>query len=403
MKTIFFTHLRLSYFILCIFLTISCSKSNDSSLEPRQEEFNIHKLKDGYFLYVKKMNADSTNSEIELYEFLSENLIQYYSVEGEQRLSYSIVDENSIETQEGTRFYFDGQNVISNIKRHKDVVLIKNPETDQLSGMNYFGQLYDSHKNLFNTTRAIFNDEKVEINPVNKIVLRRKIGNFATIFVDNGISSNNTYFMVLVNGNLETNMYVKEFGLKTHGTFYKFDINIFTGYTLFGKNAEGQIALYNINAVFEQLLVMNGIVFMPYIIFTAENRFEINSPERPKFIVDGKTVHSDLKGFEELALIKNPIYNQLEGKTFIGTYYKANGDVLHPNFFYTFTNYQVSAGLKLGTVIRTKNYIAVNSIVCYNLLANGDIETMALINGKLEVNYYDKANQALYHGSFTQQ
>lgn len=128
-----------------------------------------------------------------------------------------------------------------------------------------------------------------------------------------------------------------------------------------------------------------------------------------RFVIEEGKVTTEVARFKEVALLKAEETNRLAGKTFAGSYYKPDKSVLHPNFFYSFSTSEnkVGAGLNTGTVTRTENYISIGNIAAWvNDIAgvgNEDKEFMVLVNGKLEVSYYQKKPYQEYYGTFTQQ
>ncbi|NGM61749.1 hypothetical protein G5B30_07455 [Sphingobacterium sp. SGG-5] len=121
---------------------------------------------------------------------------------------------------------------------------------------------------------------------------------------------------------------------------------------------------------------------------------------------NGDLVTSNIGGIEDGTLIKAPESNQMAGKTFTGTYYKADESVLHHNFFYSFAagGNTVDAGLNVGTTLRTENYTPIGNFAARAELENGDVEFMVFVNGKLEVTYKTKGGGAgWYHGTFEKQ
>lgn len=114
-------------------------------------------------------------------------------------------------------------------------------------------------------------------------------------------------------------------------------------------------------------------------------------------------------------LIKNPENNVLKGNTYTGIYFKENGDVLHPNFFYSFHEdfQEVDAGLEVGTTLRTENYQTIGNFGALTSFestdANGEItydnEMMIWVEDRLEVNYLTTdvlSNiKGQFNGSFT--
>lgn len=124
-----------------------------------------------------------------------------------------------------------------------------------------------------------------------------------------------------------------------------------------------------------------------------------------RFVIDKDRITSNDPRFIELALIKAPEINQLTGKTFAGTYYKSDTSIHHSNFFYSFSGNgsEVGAGINIGTIVRTENYNSIGNLAAWvDVSRNNDVEFMVLVNGKLEVNYYQKKDNTRYYGSFTQ-
>nr|WP_121272079.1 hypothetical protein [Pedobacter schmidteae] len=123
-----------------------------------------------------------------------------------------------------------------------------------------------------------------------------------------------------------------------------------------------------------------------------------------RFLIENGKITSE--NFEQVALVKASETNQLRGKTFAGTYYKPNHSVLHENFFYSFssTENKVDAGFKVGTAVRTETYKTIGNIAAWaDKDGTGDIEFLLLLDGKLEVNYYNKTIGTRYYGSFSPQ
>ena len=83
-------------------------------------------------------------------------------------------------------------------------------------------------------------------------------------------------------------------------------------------------------------------------------------------VQNGKIIahHNSLKYAE---LIKVPTENQLAGKTFTGTYYNADGSILHPTFYYFFHSFgnKADVGLKVGTSLRTENYVPMGNVAAF--------------------------------------
>ena len=124
-----------------------------------------------------------------------------------------------------------------------------------------------------------------------------------------------------------------------------------------------------------------------------------------RFVIEDGKITTEFVPFKEVALLKAEETNQLAGKTFAGIYYKRDGSVLHPNFFYNFSGNEnkVGAGLNTGTVTRTENYTSIGNIAAMvDVAGTEDKEFMVLVNGKLEVGYYQDKPYSEYYGTFTQ-
>lgn len=80
--------------------------------------------------------------------------------------------------------------------------------------------------------------------------------------------------------------------------------------------------------------------------------------EELRFTIQNDKIISHSNRMKTAVLIKVPEEDQLMGKTFTGSYYNANGSVLHPTFFYAFESFEkkVNAGYQLGNIIRTETY-----------------------------------------------
>jgi len=87
---------------------------------------------------------------------------------------------------------------------------------------------------------------------------------------------------------------------------------------------------------------------------------------------DKITAHSDR--LKTAVLIKIPEKNQLQDRTFTGTYYNTNGSVLHQNFFYNFDNFsnQVDVGYNVGNTVRTETYTPFGNVAAF--IRNNGIE-----------------------------
>lgn len=113
----------------------------------------------------------------------------------------------------------------------------------------------------------------------------------------------------------------------------------------------------------------------------------------------------DIKDF---AILKKQSSNQLAGKVYTGVYYKNDGSVLHPSFFYQFhpSSTTKKAGLVFPTVAREDTYILIGGVAALGKNIPGypgDAELLVLVNEKLYVNYYDSTNDKMYSGIFSKQ
>lgn len=131
-------------------------------------------------------------------------------------------------------------------------------------------------------------------------------------------------------------------------------------------------------------------------------------------IIDGKITKLVLDGFPIIGIFElKKIYgeNALAGNLYKG-YYKINPSTfLHPNFFYEFnaTQTKVSAGLEMGTVLRTGNYRSIGNFAAFVETPNYsdptkmDKELLVWMDGNLEANYYNVVEDETYFGVFTKQ
>lgn len=122
-----------------------------------------------------------------------------------------------------------------------------------------------------------------------------------------------------------------------------------------------------------------------------------------RFLIENGEITSP--NFATVALIKAAETDLLSGKTFAGTYYTPEHKVYHEKFFYSFSDKEkkVNIGFNVGATVRTETYRTVGNIAAWvDKNGAGDIEFLLLLNGKLEVNYYD--NRGIrYYGTFNQQ
>lgn len=125
-----------------------------------------------------------------------------------------------------------------------------------------------------------------------------------------------------------------------------------------------------------------------------------------RFVIENDKISTEVTRFKEIALLKAEETNQLAGKTFTGTYHQPDKSVLHQNFFYSFSanENKLGAGFKPDVVMRTENYTVIGNIAAMvDVAGNDDAEFMVLVNGKLEVGYYQDKPYSEYYGIFTQQ
>lgn len=121
------------------------------------------------------------------------------------------------------------------------------------------------------------------------------------------------------------------------------------------------------------------------------------------FTIDNGKITKGNAEFTDLTLIKEPGTNLLAGKTFVGTYYKFDGSVWHQNYFYSFSGNgnKVSAGITVGSVQRTENYVPIGNIAAWVDTPEDYRELMVLVNGKLEAGHFSSDPRGWYYGSFT--
>jgi hypothetical protein len=105
-------------------------------------------------------------------------------------------------------------------------------------------------------------------------------------------------------------------------------------------------------------------------------------------------------------LIKKTEHNSLAGNTYTGSYLKADGSILHQNFYYTFGDANTDillAGYSIGTPLRTESYTIFANMAARVSKENsqGDTEYMIAVGDKLYVSYRVFGQQVMYHGMFT--
>lgn len=112
----------------------------------------------------------------------------------------------------------------------------------------------------------------------------------------------------------------------------------------------------------------------------------------PFKIQNGKII-SYKNSLKSAELIKIPAEDQLADKTFTGTYYKNDGSVLHPNFYYSFHSFgnKVDAGFKVGTSLRTENYVPIGNVAAFIRNGNYVEFVIKMPDGNVISNYRDAA------------
>lgn len=187
------------------------------------------------------------------------------------------------------------------------------------------------------------------------------------------------------------------------------DVFNMTNYVIVGKLADGRPYVLDFEAGDKATLTHLSVSGCKYSYTDGVLKLIINEGELVcSFVIENGRIKS-YQGpviISTYDLVAIPATNQLAGKTFSGTYYKPDKSVLHQNFFYSFApdGNKVGAGYAVGTpAVRIENYTLIGNIAAWVNIANSsDIELMVLINGKLEVGYYN-SSQDRYTGSFIQQ
>lgn len=119
-------------------------------------------------------------------------------------------------------------------------------------------------------------------------------------------------------------------------------------------------------------------------------------------------IEDDERTLQQFAFLKKQPTNRFAGKAFTGTYYRFESTVLHPSFFYQFhpTNATKKVGRVFPNADREDSYILIGGVVAiWNNISGypGDLESMVIIDDKLNVNYRDDINNRLYYGVFSKQ
>ncbi len=401
--------------LLTAVLTIACQKDdgNETGPDPQEGVFDIHNPV-GYFIYAKGSDNFAT---IYLFEFLPEEKVKVYNIDQEGILSYTVIDDNIIDiTNSGVQFIFDGNTVTSNNNQYDELVLIKTPESDQFTNKIFGGTRYQSDNtttgNLFCQFTSDPNEVFLDFGYGATANNYATIGNIATklaVDANNDGNNNEALFMVMVNGKLEANIRENVF---TKSTLFAFDLNI-SDYWLYAKESDedgsnSHFTLMDLQPIDGgALTTFSADVPLPsynYCKIVAENTIELIN-EGSQFVLSANAATSNEERYKQLALIKKEETNQLAGKTFAGTYFNADMSVLHPDFFYGFHSNEdkYDAGFEVGTVLRTETYFPFDNSFVIKKLDNNDVELMVLVNGKLEVNYYAEAIDAVHFGSFEEQ
>lgn len=176
-------------------------------------------------------------------------------------------------------------------------------------------------------------------------------------------------------------------------------------YTLFIRYDNNNIVLLDFkenNRIYESNIILDDDM----ITYVKVNANTIDIPDR--------NIRIKRSGIElpanvaEHHLIKKSEPNSLAGNTYAGSYLKANGSVLHQNFYYTFGDANTDillAGHSIGTPLRTETYTIFANMAARISKENseGDTEHMIAVGDKLYVSYRVFGQQTMYHGIFTKQ
>ncbi len=106
----------------------------------------------------------------------------------------------------------------------------------------------------------------------------------------------------------------------------------------------------------------------------------------------------------EFIVIKKEEVSSLVGKTFTGSYLKADGTVLHSKFFYRFIgDNKYEAGFEIANTLRTETYEPIGNIGAW-VSSTSDLnhrELLLYVNDALKVTYME-TEKKIHHGSFTE-
>lgn len=167
--------------------------------------------------------------------------------------------------------------------------------------------------------------------------------------------------------------------------------------TLLEFKADNKLRLYTTE------LPINQVVLVPYEIVD-DYTIKVDRKSDKLFMFSKDSITSTIPSYTHLKLLKQSGKNELSGKTFTGSYYKANNQVLHPSFFYRFGENEISAGFKTDNVVRKTNYTTIGGIAAISgVPGTQDVELVTLVNQKLETDYWSASNNTHQHAALTEQ
>jgi hypothetical protein len=216
---------KFGLFALLIFCMASLTSCKDKDTQP-EEIFDIHNP-EGYFLFIRDMNGDGSDPFFLLFEFMPGKNIRKHAVSTYIDTQYSFKNDSTILDDAGNQFVFEGNSVTSNNPNIKEIVVIKAPESNQLTGKTFAGTYYKSdisvlHQSFFYSFAPDGEKVNAGFNPgtIERTERYTKIGNIAArAALENG----DFEFMILVNGKLEVNYKTatnnQNYWPDFHGTF----------------------------------------------------------------------------------------------------------------------------------------------------------------------------------------
>lgn len=231
-----------------------------------------------------------------------------------------------------------------------------------------------------------------------------------------GLEHNTTYYLRAYATSSAGSAYSNEVSFKTLDRATLFDISNIQEYFIYSKFQDDGSYIYKVLLDFQpdnKFIWQNVSVRStgPYTLRDDNTTITTENGGGPTLTIDnGKIIGitQSTRTFSDFTFIHKPSTTpSLVGKTFVGSYLRSNGTILHQNFFYRFkANNQVEVGANAGTsTTRTETYTPIGNIGAWVQSVsgtNGHRELLLLINGKLEVSYLEASPFMLHHGSFAE-